>query len=633
MKRSTRWILATALAAGLVAACTAPPQEVKEKAEAAASSPAASGTPAARSTATATTAAIATPATTSPAATQKAAEASATAYDPSKDPLVNPKEMFEPFPDKDPGKADQNDSLVLNMEGNPTSLNPFFWSSMQDDQAQGPIYDALFGFDKKLQWEVNPDMVESFKEAPDHLSSVAVLRPGLQWQDGQPYTSEDVAFSWHAIMDSAIPIPAIRTGTDQLADVKALNARTVKFVYKEALATNQWNIGFPVIPKHVYDNPAERKKDPTLSASDYFNRYNREGVVGNGAYKLVKWAANDQLVYERWDAYPGRKPHFKRLTYKIIPDMNTTLLRFKNGDLDMIERLKPQQFAKETNDAAFAAHGYKAMAPRWEYGHIGWNMDGSNPFFADKAVRVALAHALDQQAILEKIEYNLSTPCVGIFHPDSWMYNPAIRPIKFDLDEAARELDQAGWKINPDDGWRYKTIGGAPVKFEFELLIPEGSPTGVQVAALYAANLKKIGVSLKTRVVEWAFFQEQTLKHKFQAEVSATSTGSDPDGEWNEWHSDQYDNGRNYGGYKNPEVDKLLEAGRRAMDFAKRRAIYQKIDKIIYDDQPWAFLTDRLTMTAVAKRLRGIMFAPTGVTGFDPGMSGWWTPKGMALRP
>lgn len=580
-------------------------------------------TPSATQDITTTTQLVATP---QPAA----AEPAPTAYDPALDPIVNPAQLFEQAPEQADAIA-SDETLVRYMSGNPNSLNPVFTSSVQDGQAQGLLYNSLFTFDKNMIWGVNEDIVESYEESEDHLVWTVKMKPGLTWQDDQPWTAHDVAFSFEAIMNDAVPAIAVRAGTDELASVQALDDLTVKFVHKEALATSKWNMLFPIIPKHIYDLDEERTTDPTLKNSEYYKHANFDGVVGNGAYKLAEWVENDRIAFERWDGYAGDKPYFKRVVFKINPDPNTSLLLFSKGELDDIG-LNPKQFALETVDSEFQELAWKAYGPSWGFGYIGWNMDGSNPFFSDRRVRYAMTHALDIQRIIKDIMYNLREQCHGIYHPDSWMYNPDVQVLGYDLKKSAALLDEAGWLISDEDGWRYKEIDGVPVKFEFELLIPQGADSSVQIAAIYQRDLKKVGVSLKTRVLEWAAFQELVQNHEHQAQIAGWGTGTDPDTGWNLWHSSEYESGRNYCGYNNPRVDELFELGRREFDPEKRAAIYQEIHKLIYDDQPYTFLTNGAISWAFQKRIRGVIFSPRGVDGFDPGMSAWWVPKGESLR-
>ena len=585
-----------------LAACTAPPPETKTTQE-----------------------------KTGPTATSPSEKTETAVYDPAKDPLVNQADMFEPEPD-DPAQVAQNETLVVWLHGNPTNLNGIFQSSGVDMMAVAPLYIGPFSFDAEMNWFVVDEVVESFEESEDHLVNTVHLRPGLKWHDGTPWTAHDIRFSWEAILDERVPAPAVKDGTDQIADVRVIDDRTVQYVHKEALATNKWNMLFPIIPKHIFDNPEERAKDPTLKSSEYFNHYNRTEIIGSGAYKLVNWIPNDRLEYELWDDYPLEKPIFKRIVMKIQPDSNTTLLLVKKGELDIYDNLKPQQFALETNDEDFKRHARKALVRQWMFYYIGWNMDGSNPFFNDGHVRQAMTHALDIPKVIEKVGFNLYQPCHGIYHPDSWMYNPDIELLGYDPQRSAQLLDEAGWIVSEEDGWRYKEIDGKPVKFEFELMIPQGASVSERIAAIYGQDLKRLGISLKTRILEWAVYQQLTRKHEFQAQIAAWGTGADPDTGWNLWRTEMYDSGRNYGGYSNPRVDELFQLGREEFDEAKRAKVYQEIGKIIYDDQPYLFIWNRPGLAAIHQRIRGVQFSPKGLLHFDPSWTAWWVPANQALR-
>lgn len=553
-------------------------------------------------------------------------------YDPGEDPLVNPERIFQAAPE-DRSKIAEDETLVFNLGANPNSLNPIFFSSVQDGIATGLLYTDPFTLDHRMNWGVNEHIVESWQEAEDHLSFTLTLKPGLTWHDGQPLTAEDIRFSWEAILDDRVPAPAVKPGTDKVSEVEVVDTRTVRYHFEEALPTNKWNMGFPIIPRHIYGDAEQREQDPSLMNSDYYNRHNRREVVGSGPYRLVEWIPNDRIVVERWDGFKGRRPHFKRIILKIQEDPNTSLLLFRKRQMD-VTGLNAQQFATQTGDAEFGDIGRKALGSSWSFSYIGWNMDGSNPFFGDVRVRRAMAHAFDREKIIRDVFYNLARPCHGIYHPDSWMFNPEVKQVvlRYDPERAARLLAEAGWRISQEDGLRYKTIDGHKVKFQFELLIPQGADSSVKLAAIYAEDLRSLGILMNTRVLEWAAFQKLTHSHQFEAEISGWGTGADPDMGWNIWRTEMYQQGRNFGGYSNPQVDRLFERGRDTFGRENRAGIYRQIHKIIYLDQPYLFIINPPSLAAVHKRLRGLRFSPRGLTGFTPGMTGWWVPAGMQMR-
>ena len=545
-------------------------------------------------------------------------------YDPSADPLVNPSSLFEP-PPEDLSLIETEDTLYLQLDGSPNTLNQLFVSSMYEFTVVDTLYTGLFTFDKNMKWRLNEEIVESFEESDDHTTFIVKMKPGFTWHDGKPLTAHDVVYSWKKILDPNVPTLTQKPSVEPIKECVALDDYTVKYVQPEPLATRHWNLLFPIIPKHIFE--VDQENHPDLKTGDYYLKQSRF-PVGSGPYKIVEWKENDKIVVERWEDYKGKKPYFKRIVFRIIPDRNVTLLAFEAGQIDCIERLSPQQFAKETNKPAFEKVGYKGSGVQWSFAYIGWNMDGSNPFFADKRVRSAMTHALDISKFLDKVFYNLATPCNGVYHPDSWMYNPETQLLGYDLDKSRKLLDEAGWLVSETDGWRYKEINGEKVRFEFTLTMSQGSTTAPKIAAIFQRDLKRIGIEMRTREYEWATFLQKIRNHEFQAETAAWGTGTDPDTGWGLWRTDQYEAGRNYVGYSNTRVDELFELGRKEFDPEKRAKLYQEIGKTLYEDQPYTWLYNAPILSAFNKRLHGVQFSPRGIYGFNPSFYEWWVKKG-----
>lgn len=547
-------------------------------------------------------------------------------YHHENDPLVNPPFIFESFPEHDPGAADENATLIRHVIDEPTCLNPIFPNSWADGYLRGLLFPSLMRRRQDMVLGWNDERVEHHENSPDNLITTVRLRPGLTWHDGQPWTAHDIRFTWEVINDDQVPAVSFKITAGQIADIRVIDDRTMQFVHKQASPTYMMNMGFPIIPKHILGIPEERAKDPSLKLSDYYARFNRYAPVGAGPYRFVEWITNDRFIVDRWEDYPLKKPHFKRQIIKIQPDRNVSLLLFKKGQLDDIW-LTVQQFATQTNDAEFERIGAKGYGIRRMFGYIFWNMDGSNPFFTDRNVRRAMAHAYDRERILREVSYNLYLPSNGIFDTEHWAYNPDVKPIDYDLEKAAQLLDQAGWLVSDEDGWRYKDIQGTPVKFEFTMTFPTTYADARRMANIFRADLRKIGVSFKNRNLENATFSAKQLEHDFHAAVGTNGFSIDPDYWRNTFHSAQYDNGRNYGFYKNDRVDELFALEFTEFDREKRKAYFQEIQKLVYEDQPMLFLWNYTLTYGFNRRLRGIQLAPSGVYFFYPGQFGWWTPK------
>jgi peptide/nickel transport system substrate-binding protein len=545
------------------------------------------------------------------------------AYDATRDPLVNPPELFASY---QPDLAEQDATLIRRFVVSPTTLNPIFNVMWQDHNLDAMLYLNHTRRNAQMEFEWNPEVVESAEESPDHLTFTVHLNPAARWQDGAPWTARDLEFSFELIGDDRVPALFYKRSAERLASVRALDDHTVQFVHREVLATRMRDMAFPVVARHVFDNQEERRKDPTLRGSSFWAHLAHDEVIGSGPYRFVEWKTDDQVVVERWEDYPFTKPRFARLVLKILPDPNVALLLFKKGQLHEMQ-LSSQQFTTQTNDDDFRRVGVKALGPLRIIASLGWNQKG-NPFFGDLRVRRAMSHAFNRDAFLRDALYGIYPPSHGIFDPDHWAYNPSIELVRFDLAEAGRLLDEAGWRVDPDDGWRYKEVDGRLRRFQFEMMLGQGDPTWMKLADLYIQDLKRIGVELEPVFLEVATLVQRLREHDYQSYVAVLEVTSDPD-EWGVyWETGGYTNGYNWGGYSNPRVDELFALGRRELDRAVRTRYYGEIQAILYDEQPFTFLWDYRSLWAFSNRMRGVNFAASGVFLFYPGPADWWLAKG-----
>ena len=548
------------------------------------------------------------------------------------DAEVNPPSLYQPLP-ADRSRVDTAATLLRRVRAEPSSLNPILMFNAVDAEFDYLIWDRPIVLDAALHWCLNPAVAESYEEAPDHLSAVLQLRDGLTWQDGTPYTADDVVFSWQRIMDDRVVCRKARTGPDQLADCTAIGPTTVRFRFKAALPTNRWNVDFPILPKHLY--APVMAADPSLAGSAAAVRLNRN-PVGNGPYRLAEWVDGERLVLERWPDYPGPAPAFARIVFQVIPDNHAALLAFETGQIDETP-LTPQQFALETSGERFAKHGVKATGPGWTTYYIGWNVRGDVPFLADRRVREALSRAVNKPLIIERVFHGLFTPATGVFHPDSAVGDAGVEPYTFDLGRAGDLLDAAGWKRDPDDGWRYGTADQPDgtrrrVRAAFVLNLPQGSQTAPAIADIYQQDLRKLGVEITARTLEWAVFNERNFAGHFEAFLSAWTPGPDPDDAWNLFHASARDNGRNYTGYASAEADALLAKGRTTFDENERLEAYRAFARIVHHDAPYTFLVSAPTLWAFARDLHGVEISPRGPSLFFPGVRTWWENSSGKVR-
>ncbi len=522
-------------------------------------------------------------------------------------------------------EVDYEATITRFMSADVKSTNPVMYNSVQEGDVNSLTSYGLFSFDWTLRPFAVSEFVKSWQSSKDRMYDKVVLRSDATWSDGKPITAHDVVFSFKTILDTRIPIPAVRSQTDELRWVEAYDDYTLMFFHKESSPTNVWKLNFPVIPKHIYEKSIEA--DTTMQDSEYHVKYENDPVVG-GAYKIVKRIRGQEIVLERRDDYhmhDGKqvrdKPYFKTVRFRITQDLNVALLALKKGDLDEMI-LQPEQWVNQTNDDEFYAHNTKARGVEWVYFYFGWNMDEPTaPFFKEKKVREAMGYAFDHEELLKTLCYDLYEPCLGIFHPTGWMAPKQMpAPLKHDIAKAEKLLDEAGWTDGDGDGIRDKEINGKPVKFEFTIVC-SNVPQRVAFCNLLRQNLDEIGVVCNVRPLEATVLSDVLLKKQFQANFGGWGTGADPSTIKNIWKTGE---SRNFNKYTNPEVDKLLKEAEMEFDRDKQAELYGKIHTAIYNDHPVTFLYYQHSFYGFNKRLRGYRFSPRGPYHYSPGFGSIW---------
>lgn len=481
-------------------------------------------------------------------------------------------------------------------------LLPLLASDSASGDISSLIFNGLTKYDKNIK--VVPDLAESWEVSPDGLQIIFHLRKGVKWHDGVEFTAEDVLFTYRTVIDPNIPTP-YSSNYGPVEEVKALDRYTVKVSYKEpyAPALESWGMG--IIPKHILDG-----KDIT---DEYYSR----NPVGTGPYKLKEWITGQKIVLEAFDDYFEGRPNIERYIARIIPDTATMFLELKFGGIDYMG-LTPPQFKLQAHTEFFNKYFQKFRYPAFGYTYLGYNL--LDPKFSDKRVRQALTYSINKKDIIDGVLLGYGTPCTGPFPPESWAYNPYVKDLEYNPQKAMELFMEAGWKMGTR-GLLEKN--GKP--FIFTVLVNQGNEARLKTAQIIKENLKKVGVEMKIRVLEWqALLHEFIDKKRFEAVIMGWGLSRDPDA-YDMWHSSKTKEGEfNFISYKNDEVDRLLIEGRRNFDIEKRKKIYHRIHEILVEDQPYTFLYVPDALPVLHKRFKGVEKAPLGIW-YD--FIHWYVPK------
>ena len=511
------------------------------------------------------------------------------------------------------GKAGANtpaygDTLIEASIGNISSLSPNIPSDAASREVGNYMYNGLVTLGRDL--EIAPELATSWEFSKDCLTLDFNLHRGVKWHDGAPFTADDVVFTWQTTMNPKTPSP-YRSDFQDVQNVEALDPYTVRVTYRKPYAKALLSWGLSILPRHLlerYVTEGKLKEAPQ----------NWTAPVGTGPYRFKEMKAGEKVVVVANQDYFKGRPSISRVVYRIIPSQATIFLELKAQGVD-VASLTALQYKRQTEYPAFQKAYNKFRYPGSGYTYLGFNL--KDPRFADRRVRVAFAHAINKQELLDGVVLGLGREATGPFRPGTWADNPAVKGVPYDPKKAAALLAEAGWTTRNAAGLLMRD-GKA---FTFELLTNQGNDERKKIAEIVQASLRDLGIGVEIRILEWAaLLKEHVKKRNFDAMVLGWGTGADPD-QYVVWHSSQSGpDDLNHISYKNADVDKLLEEGRASCVQADRVRFYHRLHEVLAEDQPLVFLYWRDVMPAVSGRVFGVQPGPAGIKWNE---TDWFVPK------
>lgn len=446
------------------------------------------------------------------------------------------------------------------------------------------------------------------------------LRPGVRWQDGQPVTSADAAFTLRCILDPQYRSP--RASDYWLVKrYETPDDRTFLVVYRYPFSEclNSWMMS--LLPRHVLEG-----KDAQWWADNYNFK-----PLGTGPYRLAEWKRNEVIQLEAVADYFEGKPNLPAVAFRVLPDPFVNQATFEARGFDT-NGLLPYQVPRYQRDTK----NFEVFR-RWGlgYDYIGWNL--KRPMFSDKLVRQALAHAVNVERIIRYVYRGYARQANGTFPFQMWYANKDLQPFPYDPAKAAQMLAQAGWADTDGDGWLDKDGR----RFEFTLITNQGNTLRTAIQALVQDDLRKVGIKVNTAVYEWAVFIKNYINsQEFDACVLGWSVGYSYD-QYQLWHSSQIaPPGLNFCSYSNQEADELLQRIRTTFDRRDIARLCGQLQEVIYRDQPYLFLSYNEGVNALYRDMY-VVRRPVGdgswvmepVRNTDAGFGhymNWWAPRAIA---
>jgi peptide/nickel transport system substrate-binding protein len=519
----------------------------------------------------------------------------------------------------------EGDNVVWVSLAPPDKLTPIINQDMTSQEIQGIVMDSLLGRDPNT-FEFIPGLASSYTISDDQLTFDFILKRGITFSDGSPFTADDVVFTFELAKNPKIEAPWEQSLLDKIESVKKVDDYHVRFHFSSpyfmSLVTTS---GMPIMSKAFYSK----------YSIDEFNQ-STGLLIGTGAYRLAdptSWKPEPGKPIElvRNERYWGPRPSFNKIVIRVIENVTARATAFESADIDAFcgpdSGPTPEQYVHMLADKALLARSthYSLDSPLEGTYFIAWNekqgRDGAPSHFADPRVRRALTMLTDRKQLIRDILYGYGTIAHGPFHPLIDQGDPKLQPLPYDPDAAIKLLAQAGFVRKGDR--MYEPDGVTP--FVIKLTYPTSSDIRKRATTLIHDTFANAGIEVQIDGQEWSVFEQRQTNRQFDALMASWGGVIDDDlyqifdsafieGAGDDWIQ-----------YQNKELDKTIEAARSTLDHDKRTALWRKCDDIIDQDQPYSFLWINREMDFMDSRFHGVEPTHLGINGFQE----WYTPRAL----
>ena len=380
-----------------------------------------------------------------------------------------------------------NRILKVGWTSEPDTMNPLTTYATEADEVLQLIYDKLLGYGLDLKPE--PELATSFKYSTDGLTLTFNLRQNVKWQDGTPFTSADVKYTYDLIHANSIGQYA--QWLTHMTAVTAPDDNTVVLTFDKPQAFNP-GLAVPIVPKHIW----------STKTVDQVEKFTNDHPIGTGPFMFTGWQKGTSVTVDRNDAWWGPKVAAKEIIWILYGNDEVMGQALRRGEVDILLQVPPTIF----DGLQGASHVKRISQPSWSFHHIGINVSdnpksGGNPLLKDLVIRQALSYAVDRNQLVQIALAGHGKPGSTIVPPGltSWHLEiPAGQQMDANPSKAKQMLDAAGY-VDKGTGVRVSP-DGKPLKFR--LIAIETTTVDVRAAQLFRDAAKAVGIELDLQTLD-----------------------------------------------------------------------------------------------------------------------------------
>ncbi|WP_165814441.1 ABC transporter substrate-binding protein [Pararhodobacter oceanensis] len=469
--------------------------------------------------------------------------------------------------------------LQVGLADDPPELDPHLSSSNASRTILHNIFATLVEVDDKLQ--IQPELAERWEVSEDGRQYTFYLRDGVKFHDGTTLDADAVAFNFDRMRD-ADEFGSARAG--ELAfveDVKVDGPLQVTVTLSQPYggflpALASWS-GMIVSPTAVEEH----------------GRDFGQVLVGAGPFRFVNRIRDDRVVLERFDEYfKDGLPYLDGVVYRPFVDAEARIVNLETGSIHIINTVPGRAVNRlqESEDINLSIVGGLGFRGIWV------NVDSDE--LGSRERRAALSACIDRRVVVNSIFGEAAVPAVGPFSPATWVVDSAEEAPHRDVDAARAALAEAG----------------VPDGFSFPLLITPDDES-IRVASIYAAMCSEVGIDIQLQQVEFGTILSRMAEGNYAGAQIELSPRNDPDLSAHPWfHSS---GGVNFSHYASPEMDRVLDEARAAVDQGERRALYREALELFNTDFPYVFVYHLQEMKAHRAEMMGYRHIPDSMMRFE----------------
>jgi peptide/nickel transport system substrate-binding protein len=490
--------------------------------------------------------------------------------------------------------------LVAAIDSDPGQLNPAITTSGGVHTASELMFNGLLALSPEL--EPLPELAESWEVEEDGALYRFQLRDDVTWHDGEPFTSADVKYSFEEVLLELHSRTKASVG-NALASIETPDDHTVEFRFTEPYAPLLQQLDVteaPIIPRHVYEGTDPQENPANLAP------------VGTGPFKFSSYDPGQEVVLDaNPDYFEDDLPYLDRVVLRVIPEKGNQVIALESGEVDWLFGVPGPDLSRlQSGDFEFLETGVNPGGANCIM-TVSFNLE--RPVFQSVEVRRAIAHALDRDQFLSRVEFGQGKVAEAPIHSGiPFAHAEGLDLPAFDREEAERLLDEAGWVREGDDTRTAQGVegvdDGTPLAFEFLSF-----PTFAQYGELFRAQLAEVGADVRLETLEPPVFADTVFVNRdFDTNVISYCNGTDPEiGVRRMFISSNIGPVpfSNAAAYSNPEVDRLFDEASTTVEPDDRSPIYREIQETVVEDLPYFWLVETVSTRAHQADCQGFQAA------------------------